>query len=66
MRPKFLVDFKDRLSAYSQTKSAIHFAYDQMVPEALITEMVNAAANENRSNKIAKEAAKNSKPKKEK
>jgi uncharacterized protein YdhG (YjbR/CyaY superfamily) len=66
MRPKFLLDFKDQLSAYSQTKSAVHFNYNQQVPEALITEMALAAARENMNNKIAKDAAKNSKPKKEK
>lgn len=66
MRPKFLLDFKDQLSAYSLTKSAIQFSYNQPVPEALITEMVSAAAKENLANKIAKDAAKNSKPKKEK
>lgn len=64
MRPKFLVRFKDQLSAYSQTKSAVHFAYDQPVPEGLITEMALAAAQDNLSNKIAKEATKNQNAKK--
>lgn len=61
MPPKFLVQFKEQLSAYSQTKSAIHFDYNKPVPEALITEMVVAAARENLNNKIAKDAAKNTK-----
>lgn len=59
--PKFLVHFKEQLSAYSQTKSAIHFDYNKPIPEALITEMVVAAARENLNNKIAKDAAKNTK-----
>jgi len=66
MPPKFLAEFKEQLSAYSQTKSAIHFDYNKPVPEALITEMVLAAARENLNNKIAKDAAKNTKPKKTK
>ena len=61
MPPKFLVQFKEQLSAYSQTKSAIHFDYNKPVPEALITEMVVAAARENLNNKIAKDATKNTK-----
>lgn len=66
MPPKFLVEFKEQLSAYSQTKSAIHFDYNKPVPEALITEMVLATARENLNNKIAKDASKNTKPKKPK
>jgi len=61
MPPKFLVQFKEQLAQYSQTKSAIHFDYNKPVPEALITEMVVAAAQENLNNKIAKDAAKNTK-----
>jgi uncharacterized protein YdhG (YjbR/CyaY superfamily) len=59
MPPKFLVQFKEQLAQYSQTKSAIHFDYNKPIPEALITEMVVAAARENLNNKIAKDAAKN-------
>lgn len=66
MPPKFLVEFKEQLSIYSQTKSAIHFDYNKPVPEALITEMVLATARENLNNKIAKDASKNTKPKKPK
>ncbi len=62
MPPKFLVQFKEQLAQYSQTKSAIHFDYNKPVPETLITEMVVAAARENLTNKIAKDAAKNTKP----
>lgn len=62
MPPKFLVQFKEQLSQYSQTKSAIHFDYNKPVPEMLITEMVVAAARENLNNRIAKDAAKNTKP----
>lgn len=61
MPPKFLVQFKEQLASYSQTKSAIHFDYNKPVPVELITEMVQAAANENARNKIAKDAAKNTK-----
>lgn len=61
MPPKYLVQFKEQLAQYSQTKSAIHFDYNKPVPEALITEMVLAAARENISNKVAKDAVKNSK-----
>ena len=64
MRPKFLVNFKEQLSAYFQTKSAVHFNYNQPVPKTLIAEMVLAAARENLNNKIAKDATKNTKPKK--
>lgn len=61
MAPKFLVEFKEQLSQYSQTKSAIHFDYNKPVPVELITEMVLVAARENIGNKIAKDAAKNTK-----
>jgi uncharacterized protein YdhG (YjbR/CyaY superfamily) len=65
MPPKFLVQFKEQLAQYSQTKSAIHFDYNKPVSESLIAEMVLAAARENLNNKIAKDAAKNKKkPKK--
>lgn len=64
MAPKFLVQFKEQLASYSQTKSAIHFDYNNPVPVELITEMVLAAVRENLNNKIAKEAAKNSKKQK--
>lgn len=64
MPPKFLVQFKEQLAPYSQTKSAIHFDYNKPVPVELITEMVLAAVRENLKNKIAKEAAKNSKKQK--
>ena len=64
MAPKFLVQFKEQLAQYSQTKSAIHFDYNNPVPVELITEMVLAAVRENLNNKIAKEAAKNSKKQK--
>ncbi len=61
MPPKFLVQFKEQLAQYSQTKSAIHFDYNKPVPESLITEMVLAAACENMSIKVAKDATKNTK-----
>jgi len=64
MPPKFLVQFKEQLAPYSQTKSAIHFDYNKPVPVELITEMVLAAVHENLGNKIAKDAAKNSKKQK--
>lgn len=64
MPPKFLVQFKEQLAPYSQTKSAIHFDYNKPVPVELITEMVLAAVRENLTNKIAKDAAKNSKKQK--
>lgn len=65
MPPKYLVQFKEQLAQYSQTKSAIHFDYNKPVPETLITDMVQAAARENLLNKVAKDAAKNTKkPKK--
>ena len=64
MAPKLLVQFKEQLASYSQTKSAIHFDYNNPVPVELITEMVLAAVRENLNNKIAKEAAKNSKKQK--
>jgi uncharacterized protein YdhG (YjbR/CyaY superfamily) len=61
MPPKYLVRFREQLAQYSQTKSAIHFDYNKPVPEALITEMVLAAARENLLNKTAKDAAKSTK-----
>lgn len=61
MFPKYLQQFKEQLAPFSQTKSAIHFDYNKPVPEALITEMVLTAARENLNDKMAREAAKNTK-----
>jgi len=63
MRPKILIEFKDQLTSYGLTKSTIQFSYNQTLPEALIAEMVTFAAQDNLANKIAKDAASNSKPK---
>lgn len=60
MRPKFLIDFREQLSGYSQTKSAIHFRYGEPLPEKLIARMVVAAATQNLNEKMAKEAARKS------
>lgn len=65
MRPKSYIHFQEELAAYSQTKSAVHFEYGKPAPEKLITDLVVAAAKENMNEKIAKDAAKNTKkPKK--
>ena len=58
MPPKYLVQFKEQLAQYSQTKSAIHFDYNKPVPEKLITEMVLAAARENLNKKMTKKPQK--------
>jgi uncharacterized protein YdhG (YjbR/CyaY superfamily) len=40
IEPSIKNDFKDKLTEFVQTKSAIHFPYDRIVPVKLITEIV--------------------------
>ena len=42
--------FKDKLTDYSQTKSAIHFSYAKPVPVKLITDIVKYKVKENIEN----------------
>lgn len=55
--------FKDKLTGFTLTKSAIHFPLDLPVPEQLITEIVIYAANNNLQKAELKERAKRSKTK---
>jgi uncharacterized protein YdhG (YjbR/CyaY superfamily) len=47
VRPQFIEKFKEELKPYKQTKSAIHFPFDQPVPVDLIKKIVQYIANEN-------------------
>jgi uncharacterized protein YdhG (YjbR/CyaY superfamily) len=49
--PKLKNVFKEKLSEYSQTKSAIHFKYDQAMPVRLISEIVRYKVKDNMLNK---------------
>ncbi|WP_353195864.1 DUF1801 domain-containing protein [Parapedobacter defluvii] len=40
--------FKEELSRYKQTKGAIHFPWEEPLPEALITRLVKKRAAENK------------------
>lgn len=39
-RPKYLIEFKEDLKEYSQTKSAIHIPYSDEFPEDLLIKML--------------------------
>ena len=56
--PSVLQKFKDQLSAYKLTKSAIRFPFGTPVPEKLITAIVREAITESHNRKTAKEALK--------
>jgi uncharacterized protein YdhG (YjbR/CyaY superfamily) len=45
--PKVLQIFKEKLAAYKQTKSAIHFPLDEPIPEDLVTEIIRYAVKQN-------------------
>ena len=61
--PDVLLKFKDQLSAFELTKSAIRIPLDTPVPERLITEIVQYAVKENLRKKLIKESLKCNKPK---
>ncbi|GGC32458.1 hypothetical protein GCM10011386_25770 [Parapedobacter defluvii] len=46
--------FKEELSRYKQTKGAIHFPWEEPLPEALITRLVKKRAAENKEKAKAK------------
>ena len=56
--PDVLSKFKDQLSAYELTKSAIRIPFDTAVPEKLIAEIVQYAVKENLRKKMMKESFK--------
>lgn len=54
--PEVLLKFKDQLSAYELTKSAIRIPLDAPVPVKLISEIVQTAAKENLRKIMMKES----------
>lgn len=56
--PAILKEFKERLSAYTMTKSAIHIPLDAPIPTDLLTEIVQYGVRKNRALKLMKEQAK--------
>ncbi len=56
--PKVLAVFADQLSGYQCTKSAIHLPYNSPLPEALITDMITYAVQQNIVLELARKAAK--------
>jgi uncharacterized protein YdhG (YjbR/CyaY superfamily) len=63
VNPKVLEAFKDKLSEYTLSKSAIRIPLDKPVPEKLVTEIIQFAAKENIRKKLLKEAIKVNRPK---
>jgi uncharacterized protein YdhG (YjbR/CyaY superfamily) len=57
-RPRVLQVFKDRLSMYPQTKSAVKIPLSGQFPEQLLTEIIKYAMNENQCIVDMKTAAK--------
>ena len=51
VRPQFLEPFKEELKQYKLAKSAIHFPFDQPVPNDLIRRIVLYVAHENLAKK---------------
>lgn len=56
--PAILKEFKERLSAYTMTKSAIHIPLDAPIPTDLLTEIVQYGVRKNRALKLMQEQAK--------
>ncbi len=48
-RPKYLIEFKEDLQNYSQTKSAIHVSYSDDFPEDLLIKMLVFVDNDLKS-----------------
>ncbi|GAB3948833.1 DUF1801 domain-containing protein [Spirosoma harenae] len=61
MPPGILLAFKDQLSVYSQTKSAIHLPINQPIPAKLLNEMVQYAAQKNKEQELIKKQTKKKK-----
>ncbi|MBC7891487.1 MAG: DUF1801 domain-containing protein [Sphingobacteriaceae bacterium] len=61
LMPPVLQVFKAKLIGYELAKSTIRFPFNQPLPEALITEIIRYAANENLAKKAVKDAAKGAK-----
>ncbi|MBD2701798.1 DUF1801 domain-containing protein [Spirosoma sp. BT702] len=59
--PGFIAAFKDELSKYSQTKSAIHLPVNQPIPAQLITKIVQHGAQKNQEQELIKKQAKKKK-----
>lgn len=53
--PAILNVFRDRLSAYEMTKSAVHLPFDAPIPVRLITEIVQYAVQKNQEQQAAKQ-----------
>lgn len=62
--PKVLQVFKEKLAAYNQTKSAIHFPIDKPIPEDVVTEIIRYAVKQNLEAELVKQSAKRTKAKK--
>ncbi|WP_461089900.1 iron chaperone [Spirosoma gilvum] len=56
--PAILNQFKDRLSAYTMTKSAVHIPLDAPISADLLTEIVQYGVQKNQEQKLIKEQAK--------
>jgi uncharacterized protein YdhG (YjbR/CyaY superfamily) len=54
VRPQFMKPFEEELQLYQRTKSAIHFPFDQPVPDELIRRIILHIAQENRKSAAKK------------
>ncbi len=61
--PPVLQAFKAKLAGYKLAKATIQFPFGTPLPESLITEIIQYAANENLANKAMKGAAQGTKAK---
>jgi uncharacterized protein YdhG (YjbR/CyaY superfamily) len=58
VKPKVLDVFKERLTEYKLSKSAIRFPINTTFPEALVTEIITYTATQNLEKKLNKFARK--------
>ncbi len=56
--PNVLLAYKEKLSKYSQTKSAIHFPLNQKTPVKLVTEIIKLGVAQNLEKQRLKASAK--------
>lgn len=56
--PKVLQEFRDKLSAYKLTKSAIQLPFDKPLPTEVVIEIITYAVQENLATAQLKDAAK--------
>jgi uncharacterized protein YdhG (YjbR/CyaY superfamily) len=61
LKPHILNVFRDRLSSYKMTKSAINIPLDTQLPEKLVVEMISFALADNQMKFEEKKKAKNKK-----